>query len=102
MEISLNCNKLKIITSRDVSYLDRLKILGLMPLEYRGEQKDLILLFEFKMGAFHISLDRYFTPVTCFYVTRNFDENNLKLIFNHKHNYFRDSFFPRVVALWDN
>ena len=71
------------------SYLDRLKILGIMPLEYRREQKDLIILFKFKMGAIHINLVRYFTPVTCFYqfyVTRNFDENNLKLIFNHKQN----------------
>ena len=56
----------------------------------------------FKMGAIHINLGRYFTPVTCFYVTRNSDENNLNLLFNHKQNYFRDSFFPRVVALWNN
>ena len=54
------------------------------------------------MGAIHINFDRYFTPVTCSYVTRSFNENNLKLIFNHKQNYFRDSFFPRVVALWNN
>ena len=70
--------------SRDVSYLDRFKILGLMPLEYRWEQKDLTLLYKFQMGAIHINFDRYFTPVTCSYVTRNFNENNLKLIFNHK------------------
>ena len=88
--------------SRDVSYLDRLKIPGLMPLKYRMEQKDLTLLYKFKMGAIHINFDRYFTTVTCFFVTRNFDENNLKLIFNHKQNYFRDSFFPWVVALWNN
>ena len=54
------------------------------------------------MGAIHINSDRYFTPVTCSYVTRNFNENNLKLIFNHKQNYCRDSFFPMVVALWNN
>ena len=64
-----------------------------MPLEYRREQKDLTLLYKFKTGAIHINFDRYFTPATCSYVTRNFNENNLKLIFNHKQNYFRDSFF---------
>ena len=73
-----------------------------MPLEYRWEQKDLTLLYKFKMGAIRINFDRYFTPVTRSYVTRKFNENNLKLIFNHKQNYFRDSVFPRVVALWNN
>ena len=63
-----------------------------MALEYRREQKDLTLLYKFKMSAIHINFD----------VTRNFNENNLKLISNHKQNYFRDSFFPRVVALWNN
>ena len=88
--------------SRDVSYLDRLKILGLVLLEYCREQKDLTLLYKFEMGGIYINFDRYFTPVTCSYVTRNFNENSLKLIFNHKQNYFRDSFFPGVVALWNN
>ena len=63
-----------------------------MALEYRREQKDLTLLYKFKMSAIHINFD----------VTRNFNENNLKLISNHKQNYFRDSFFPRLVALWNN
>ena len=71
-----------------------------MPLEYRREQKT--LLYKLKMAAIHINFDRYFTPVTCCHVTRNFNENNLNLIFNHKQNYFRGSFFPRVVALWNN
>ena len=54
------------------------------------------------MDAIHINLHRYFTPVDCFYVTRNCNENNLKLLLNQKQNYFRDSFFSTVVALWNN
>jgi hypothetical protein len=86
----------------EVSYTDRLKNLGLLPLRFRRELNDLILLFKCRCGTIHLNCEKYFSPVSSCYSTRNFDPNNLNIITDHKQNYYRNSFFPRVIELWNN
>ena len=77
--------------SREMSYVDRLR-----------ELNDILLLFKFKSGRMHIDCTKYFVPVTCHYVTRNFDTNNFKVTSHFKQNYFKLSYFPRAVQLWNS
>ena len=87
---------------REVSYPDRLRNLGLLPLRFRRELKDLMLLFKCRCGTIHLNCEKYFSPVSSRYSTRNFDPNNLNIITDHRQNYYRNSFFPRVIELWNN
>ena len=87
---------------REVSYLNRLRILGLLPPRFCRELEDLILLFKCRSSTIHLNCDKYFSPVSSRYSTRNFDLNNLKIITDYKRNYYRNSFFPRVIELWNN
>ena len=85
-----------------MSYVDRLRALNLFPLQYRRELNDILLPFKFKSGRMHIDCTKYFVPATCHYVTRNFDTNNFKVTSHLKQNYFKISYFPRAVQLWNS
>ena len=87
---------------RDISYMDRLISLNLLPLEYRRELRDILLFHKFTSGTMPTNCSNLFSPATSVYATRNFDQNNFKIKVDHKQNYFRYSFFSRVVKVWNN
>ena len=84
------------------SYTDRLAALDLLPLEYRREISDLVLLCKYRTGLINAAFNKNFVPVCRSYNTRNFDQHNYRAITCHKQNYFRFSFFPRSINLWNN
>ena len=86
----------------EVSYLDRLVHLRMLPLEYRRELRDLLLLYKFKNGMMFINSNDYFIPKTSYYRTRNSDINNLSSLATHKQTYFQSSYFPRAVRIWND
>ncbi len=87
---------------QDMQYTERLLKLDLLPLEYRRQKTDLLLLFKFLNGKINANFGQHLTPVTPAYSTRNFDPANFRPLSQHKQNYFRHSYFPRTVTLWNN
>ena len=87
---------------REIYYTDRLAALDLLPLEYRREISNLLLLFKYSTGLINAAFNKNFVPVCHSYNTRNFDQHNYRAITCHKQNYFRFSFFPRSINLWNN
>ena len=86
----------------NVSYIDRLTILDLLPLEHRRSIKDIILFHKFKSGIMPIECNQFFNPTNSIRTTRNSNPSNFKVNVQHKQNYFRFSFFPRTVNLWNS
>ncbi len=86
----------------EVSCLDRLVDLQMLPLEYRRQLRDLLLLYKFKNGMMFIVSNDYFIPKPSYYRTRNSDINNLSSLATHKQTYFQSSYFPRAVRLWND
>ena len=86
----------------DCCYVDRLTSLKLLPLKYRREIHDLTLLFKLKSGLMITDYTKFFTPATRHYNTRNSDTNNFDVVTTHRQTYFRSSFFPRSVNIWNN
>ena len=87
---------------RDVTYRDRLISLNILPLEHRRELHDLTLLYKIKYNLLNVTFNQYLTPATNPYVTRNFDPNNYNIIVSKNQEFFRKSYFPRTVILWNN
>ena len=85
-----------------VPYVDRLTSLDLLLLEYWWKIRDILFLYKLKLGTMSIDCNKFFNPVTSGYTTRNFDPNNFKINANHKQGYFRFSYFPQAVNLWNN
>ena len=86
----------------DCCYVDRLASLKLLPLEYRREIHDLTLLFKLKSGLMNTDYTNFFTPATRHYNTHNSNTNNFDVVATHRQTYFRSSFFPRSVNIWNN
>ncbi len=55
----------------NVSYIDRLTTLNLLPLEHRRSIKDIILFHKFKSGNMPIECNQFFIPTNSIHVTRN-------------------------------
>ena len=45
---------------------------------------------------------RWCIPASSHYSTRNFDPNNYNKIVSHNQDYFRFSYFPRSITLWNS
>ena len=86
----------------DISYIERLKTLKLLPLEFRREISDLILLYKFRSGTITANFASFLTPATSRYSTRSFDSANYRPITQHKQNYFLESYYLRTVRLWNS
>ena len=86
---------------RDVSYSSRLKELEILPLCYRREISDLILLFKYLRG--HINVD-FTDEVKILANTRSLRSSNHGLLlceFNTRTETFKGSYFNRVAHLWN-
>ena len=86
---------------REVTYVDRLTQLNLLPLETRREIQDLVLVFKFKNGLINTNFSPFLSPVAPHYRTRNFDPLNFKPLSSHRQDYYTNSFFPRSVNQWN-
>ena len=75
---------------------------NILPLEHRRELHDLTLLYKIKYNLINVTFNQYLTPATNPYATRNFDPNNYNIIVSKNQEFFRQSYFPRTVILWNN
>jgi hypothetical protein len=75
---------------------------NILPLEHRRELHDLTLLYKIKYNLINVTFNQYLTPATNPYATRNFDPNNYNIIVSNNQEFFRQSYFPRTVILWNN
>jgi hypothetical protein len=50
----------------------------------------------------NVTFNQYLTPATNPYATHNFDPNNYNIIVSNNQEFFRQSYFPRTVILWNN
>ncbi|XP_020914958.1 uncharacterized protein LOC110252470 [Exaiptasia diaphana] len=87
---------------REISYRDRLVQLKLLPLEFRRDINDLVLLFKHRLGLVNTNFNDFFSPVCSSYNTRNSDPGNLRLLSSHRQNYYTKSYFPRTIRLWNS
>ena len=87
--------------SPDVNYKQRLMKLNLLPLEFRREINDLILLYKIRSETISFS-SNLLIQSTSRYSTRNFDSTNYRPISHHTQDYYRQSYFPRTVTLWNS
>ena len=86
----------------NMSYIERLQKAKLLPLEFRREISDLILLFKSKHRLITMDINKYIYTYNPSYQSRNYDENNFNIIIRHKQDYFQNSYFVRTVKLWNN
>ena len=82
------------------SYRDRLVQLNLLTLSYWLEYLDLVFFFKCKSDDNSIKLDKYMTFCTGT-SRRSSTDLYLRLKFIPKTSTFRDSYFPRIVQMWN-
>ena len=87
---------------REVSYVNRLDQLNLLPLDFRRQMHDLVLLFKYKTGTVTSNFGRFIQTATWQYRTRNFHQANFDLLSRHNQEYCRNSYLPRTVKLWNS
>lgn len=87
---------------REVSYINRLDQLNLLPLDFRRQMHDLVLLFKCKTGTVTSNFGRFIHTVTRHYRTHNFHQANFDLLSRHNQEYYCNSYFPRTVKLWNS
>ena len=85
---------------RDMSYRDRLVKLSLLPLEYRREMKDLVLIYNARAGHIDLGHQYFFCQNVVRQKTRNSSELNYKIP-HAKQNYLKHSFFYRSINVWN-
>ena len=87
---------------REVSYINRLDQLNLLPLKFRRQMHDLVLLFKFKTGTVKSNFRRFIHTATRHHRTRNFHQVNFDLLTRHNQECYCNSYFPRTVKLWNS
>ena len=87
---------------KDMCYKERLQKINLLPLEFRREISDLILLFKAKYNLITLDITKYICTFNPGYKSRNYDKNDFHLIIKHNQNYFRESYFVRSAKLWNS
>lgn len=87
---------------RKTSYTARLKTLSLLPLEFRREVHDLVILYKIRSGLINASFDHLLLPANHTYATRRHHPANIRPLFTHTQRYFTNSFFPRTIKLWND
>ena len=80
----------------------RLDQLNLLPLDFRRQMHDLVLLFKYKTGTVTSNFGRFIQTATRHYRTRNFHQANFNLLFRRNQEYYCNSYFPRTVKLWNS
>ena len=87
---------------KDMCYKERLQKINLLPLEFRREISDLILLFKAKYNLITLDITKHIYTFNPGYKSRNYDKNDFHLIIKHNQNYFRESYFVRSDKLWNS
>ena len=86
----------------DCCYVDRLTSLKLLLLEYRRNVHDLTLLFKLNAVSWTLitlnSVLQQLATITRAILT----QNNFDVVATHRQTYFRSSFFPCSVNIWNN
>ena len=85
---------------KDMSYKDRLLKLNLLPLEYRRNLKDLVLIFKATAGHVDLAHHDFFQQTEIHHRTRNAYKFNYHIP-GAKHNYLKHSFYYRSIAAWN-
>jgi hypothetical protein len=86
----------------NMSYVDRLQNTNLLPLDFRRDISDLILLFKSKHHLITMDINKHLCTYNPGYQSRNYDENNFHLIIKHNQKYFQNSYFIRSEKLWNS
>ena len=88
---------------REVSYTNRLDQLNLLPLDFRRQMHDLVLLFKYKTGTSTSNFGSFIQTATRLYRIRNFHQANFDLLSRHDQEYYCNSnCFPRSVEFWNS
>ena len=82
--------------SKGMSYRDRLLKLSLLPLEYRREMKDLVLIYNARAGHVNLGHQDFFCQTVVRQKTRNSSELNYQIP-HAKQNYLKHSFYYRSI-----
>ena len=83
-----------------MSYRDRLVKLSLLPLEYRREMRDLVLIYNARAGHIDLGHQYFFCQNVGLKKTRNSSEINYKIP-HAKQNYLKHSFYYRSINFWN-
>ena len=86
---------------QQLSYSERLVMISILPLEFRREISDLILLFKSRTHSISTDVNNFIATSEPEYFLRNYDTNNYNILVKHKQEYFRKSFFIRSIELWN-
>ena len=87
---------------REVSYINRLNQLNLLPLDFLRQMHDLVVLFKYKTGTVTSNFGHFIQTATRHYRTWIFHQANFDLLSRHNQEYYRNSYFPRTVKLWNS
>jgi hypothetical protein len=86
---------------KEMTYTERLITTNLLPLEFRREITDLMLLYKSKTALIPMDVNNFLLYEPGFR-SRNYNENNYYFLLKHKQQYFRNSFFVRSESLWNS
>ena len=87
---------------KEMTYRERLIATNLLPLEFRREIADLILLYKSKTGLIPMDVNNFLCSYEPGFRSRNYNKNNYYFLLKHKQQYFRNSFFVRSASLWNS
>ena len=86
----------------DYPDVDRLQKTNILPLSYRRVISDLILLFKSKHHIIKMDVNKFLCTYNPGYESRNYDQNNFRLIIKHNQEYYINSYFFRSAKLWNS
>ncbi len=87
---------------KNMPYAERLAKTNILPLQYRREISDLLLLFKSRNGLVTTDVNNILDTFVSPYRTRYSHPNNYNLTIKHKQDYFRKSYFIRSALLWND
>jgi hypothetical protein len=91
-----------ILQNYELSYLERLRKLNLLPISYWLEIKDLTFFFKCKQGLYDLDISSFVTFSSNRSSRTRSSKDNLLQVNPCKTSLFGNSFFNRIVFLWNN
>ena len=92
----------RFILRSDIDCKDRLSACGLMPLSLRREMLDLSFLFKCRQGFYSLDLSDFCSEYCPIRRTRRASKGPLYNLPSFKTETFANSYFNRIVPLWNN
>jgi hypothetical protein len=87
---------------KEMTYTERLITTNLLPLQFRREITDLMLLNKSKTELIPMDVNNFLCSYEPGFRSPNYNENNYYFLLKHKQQYFRNSFFVRSASLWNS